>query len=62
MGSLGSRFQLLLLECLVFLEDILSKLVYARVEKKQDRVRVQTCTSPNSRTNRDRDVLVSQRG
>lgn len=60
-GSLGSRFQLLLLERLVFLEDILSKLVNAGGEEKQGHVRVQACTSPDSRTNRNTDALVSQR-
>lgn len=35
-GSLGSRFQLLLLECLVLLKDVLSQLVNAGRERKLD--------------------------
>lgn len=50
MGSLGTRFQLLLLERLVLLEDILSQLVDAGgEERKQDDSRGQARTSPASR-------------
>lgn len=64
MGSLGSCFQLLLLEGLVLLKDILSQLVDAGRERKQN-IRVQACSlaaSGTRGTSTGSDVLVSLQG